>query len=67
MPHPPGAGSRLPRRGADARAPPDLDLAGTQMVAERAALGLMLEQGGQHSPGYARDARTYARTAQFAC
>jgi hypothetical protein len=48
MPHSPAAGSRLPGRHADTRAPPDLDQARTQFVTERAALRLMLEQEGGH-------------------
>jgi hypothetical protein len=48
MTHPPAAGRRFLRRLADARTPPDLDQARSQLVAEWAALRLMLEQGGGH-------------------
>ena len=48
VPHPAPEPGRFLRGGADARGPADLDAAGAQLVAGRAALRLVLEQGDRH-------------------
>jgi len=50
MSHAPAALGRLTSWRADARRPAHLTLARPQPVSERAALGLVLEQGSGHRP-----------------
>jgi hypothetical protein len=48
VPHAATAPGRFLGRGADARRPADLRLAGPQLMTERAAFWLILEQGNGH-------------------